>query len=167
MQGVGIGEAKTWETERPDELGADLATCPRRFRLWRCAEVERPHFGRGSFWTPTRAYAEWFARWKAATYPELRPLGVYGADLRVADAAVIDLRRHLGGRGGLALPFDVSGAAVLAEADRLARRGIEWVLTSGDDPLGDEGAWWSEAIYVGSDSVEAVRSGSAEADPLP
>lgn len=152
-----IVDAKTWEEERQEELSAGLALRPRGFRLWRCAPAESPYFGRRSFWTPSREYAEWFARWKGETYPELRPLGVYCADLRVPDAAVIDLRHHLTGRAETSAVLDaVAPDAVLAEADRLAKRGIEWVLTSGDDPLAsEETPNWSEAIYVGEGAVSA------------
>lgn len=152
MQTATVGEAQTWATDRPDELSPAMAALG-LLRLWRCATASEPYFGPGSFWTPSRAYAGWFARWKAATYPEHRSLAVYRAELRVADAAVLDLRRHL----GRWIEPAATGAAVLAKADRLAARGVEWVLTTGDDPLGDEGAW-TEAIYIGSGSVAAVRA---------
>jgi hypothetical protein len=130
-----------------------------RLRLWRCVEVADPYLGPGSFWTPRRSHAEWFTRWKARAYPELGGFRVYRADLSIIEEAVIDRRHHLaGGAAGAGVIADAAGAAaVVAEADRLAERGIEWVLLSADPsaPGWTEDDLWSEAVYVGRGVVPA------------
>jgi hypothetical protein len=162
---AGIAEAKTWEAERPDELGAGIAVRDRH-RLWRCASGDDPYFGRGSHWTPHRSYAEWLADHEASAYPKVPRRELFRADVLIPDAALLDLRHHVEGRVRLNRPLPVYGRsdAVLTAARHLARRGVEWVFLSGDLPLADGEPEWTEAIYVGTGSVEAAP---AELDPLP
>lgn len=168
MQATAIGEAKTWASERPAEL-AGIAEDPHRLRLWRCAQIDDPYFGRGSHWTPHRPYSEWRAREEARLYPHLPPLAVFRADVVVFDAAIIDLRHHVGGRINSNRPLPTYGRsdAVVTAADRLTRRGVEWVLLSGDLLLTDDQPEWTEAVYIGPESVEAVRAEPVELDSLP
>jgi hypothetical protein len=129
----------------------------RALRLWRVTAAADPYLGPRSFWTPSPRFAGWFARWKAEVYPELCPLAVFRADLRFEEGAVLDRRHHIAGAS--ASVDEVTPDDVLAEADQLAERGVEWVLLSGgrDSPgWSDEGDCWSEAIRVAPEPVPAT-----------
>ncbi|MFC5140303.1 hypothetical protein ACFPK1_18835 [Actinomycetospora rhizophila] len=55
--------------------------------LWRATSIDAPYFGRGSFWTPSRARAEWYTTTPGFGGPKLYRTEVPDS------ASILDLRR--------------------------------------------------------------------------
>jgi len=81
--------------------------------LWRAAPVDRPHFGQGSYWTPSVEFARRFRLWLDENFP--REHTVYRADVEVTDA--------------LDIPFEVKmdSPVVTRRVPELAAAGYLWV----------------------------------------
>jgi hypothetical protein len=127
-------------------------------RFYRAAPSVNPWFAFGSFWTPDKAFAEWFAKWltnpdpiyvalKAVREPLKDPdeVAIYVAD--VDDGDVVQLFPP----GGV---LELAPERVLGHAYKYMARGVQWLLFHEGFV---EGRLWVSAIYIGSEPVPAER----------
>ena len=110
--------------------------------LFRAARAVDPHFGRGSYWTVSRGFAERFRVWLDAHAPQQAPHVIYRAE--------VDLSDHL------SIPFgkQVSSSKVSARIDDFAAAGYRWISFF-DNAF--EGTIVQEFVYLAADPIRASR----------
>jgi hypothetical protein len=126
--------------------------------LWRTATVEAPWFGRGSYWTTSRAFADDFRHFiaeprnqellKGSNQPQrLGARSIYRAAIELPDREVCDVRPP-----GAILKFNDD--IVYSEWQRLIGLGFSWVI------FYETGSWRTRvipsAIYLGDEPIRAM-----------
>jgi hypothetical protein len=109
--------------------------------LYRAATATDPHFGKGSYWSPSEHFARRFAVWLDETFSTTRGMNVvYRAEVDVI--------------ASLDFPFGVwvSSSAVTERVDVFAAAGYRWV-TFHEGVF--EGTTSLQFVYLGQEPIEA------------
>jgi hypothetical protein len=84
-------------------------------RLYRAASMAAPYFGQGSYWTPSRRFADYFRGWLDEHAAGAAPHAVYAADVELTSL--------------LEVPFGiwVDSPRITELVPEFASRGYHWV----------------------------------------
>jgi hypothetical protein len=126
--------------------------------LYRADKADEPYFGRGSYWTPHRRFAETFGDWLQHYVRDEQVL--YRAEVEIGDYELLNLSepwthpamRHLPRSNTL---FEVPSAAVTdGRIEKFSALGIRWIAFRGK-PTGILVDEREQYVYCGTEPITA------------